>query len=131
MKVSSSLLFLFFIFCLISTINEELIINNPYLSNKSFNPPINNQIIILSNSNITKYQKIYSISSYQTQFSESNVGRGINDSIEGSSSLSDQPNFIILKHYDKLYYNSFALSPDFFAFIDDSNNKYFYFRKLY
>ena len=38
----------------------------------------------------------------------------------------------VVHHYDKLYYNSYALSPDFFLFKDNSNIEYLFLKnKLY
>ena len=44
--------------------------------------------------------------------------------VEGCNNLRYQFNCSVVHHYNKLYYESYALSQDFFSFIDNSNNKY-------
>ena len=128
MEVILRLLLLFFNIYLISPSNDELILNNPNLSNKTYNPA-NYKIIILSNSTITKYQTIQSISSIQEM---GVIFEGVTKlsqypelgDIVANRSQSIQSSFMILKHYDKLYHNSYALSSNLFTFIDHLNTKY-------
>ena len=92
-------LFLFILLFLISPYNLELTINNPYKSNKIYNL-IDYKIIILSENII--------ISS-----------RDPTGSVSQSTS-----SYTVLQHYNKLYHNLYALSPNFFGFIDNSNTTY-------
>ena len=128
MEVILRLLLLFFNIYLISPSNDELILNNPNLSNKTYNPA-NYKIIILSNSTITNYQTIQSISSIQEM---GDIPEGVTKfsqylelgDIVANISQSIQSSFMILKHYDKLYHNSYALSSNLFTFYDHLKNKY-------
>ena len=132
MEVILRLLLLFFNIYLISPSNDELILNNPNLSNKTYNPA-NYKIIILSNSTITNYQTIQSISSIQETEETGDILKGATkfsqypelvDIVANKSNKSQsiQSSFMILKHYDKLYHNSYALSSNLFTFIDHLNN---------
>ena len=111
MNLFSCLFLLFFNLFSIFSLNEQLIIDNPIQSNKTYNP-IYYKIIILSETIVVDYPKISSFSSNSVLLS--------NTGIE-----SQQYTFTVFQHYEKLYYNSFVLFPDFFAFNDNSNNKYF------
>ena len=133
MKEILIFLLLFLNLYLISSLNKSIIFTNPYLSNKTYNP-INSKIIILSKIIIiSELQLIQSISPNRVLNGKINLDGGANpigsvsviEDRNTSVSLFIQNRFMILKHYDKYYYNSYALSPDFFAFIDDSNTKYF------
>ena len=124
MKEILIFLLLFLNLYLISSLNKSIIFTNPYLSNKTYNP-INSKIIILSKIIISELQLIQSISPNRDE--GANPIGSVTGTEKGNTSVSlfYQNRFKILKHYDKYYYNSYALSPDFFAFIDDSNTKYF------
>ena len=111
MEVILRLLLLFFNIYLISPSNDELILNNPNLSNKTYNPA-NYKIIILSNSTITNYQTIQSISSIQETEETGDILKGATkfsqhpelvDIVANKSNKSQsiQSSFMILKHYDK------------------------------
>ena len=135
MKAIPRFIFLIFILNLILPFTRELIVNNPYLTNKTYNP-VNYKIIILS-CNISRqyFTKSTSLLARQPEFI---AGVYTGDQIQNipistaNGDESVQTDFKILKYYDKLYYNSYTLSPDFFAFIGDSNIKYFIFgNKLY
>ena len=135
MKAIPRFIFLIFILNLILPFTRELIVNNPYLTNKAYNP-VNYKIIILS-CNISRQYFTKSTSLLATQ-GQIVAGVYTGDQIQNipistvNGDESVQTDFKILKYYDKLYYNSYTLSPDFFAFIGDSNTKYFIFgNKLY
>ena len=135
MKAIPRFIFLIFILNLILPFTRELIVNNPYLTNKTYNP-VNYKIIILS-CNISRQYFTKSTSLLATQ-GQIVAGVYTGDQIQNipistvNGDESAQTDFKILKYYDKLYYNSYTLSPDFFAFIGDSNIKYFIFgNKLY
>ena len=100
MKVISKLLFLFVILYSLPYSDEESIINNPILSNKT-SYFINYKIIVLS--------------------------RTISDLQIDKSNTISKPFNKILQHYDKLFYNSYVLSQDFFALKDNLNIKYLLF----
>ena len=135
MKAIPRFIFLIFILNLILPFTRELIVNNPYLTNKTYNP-VNYKIIILS-CNISRqyFTKSTSLLARQREFI---TGVYTGDQIQNipistvNGDESVQTDFKILKYYDKLYHNPHTLSPDFFAFIGDSNTKYFIFgNKLY
>ena len=98
MKVISKLLFLFVILYSLPYSDEESIINNPILSNKT-SYFINYKIIVLSRT-ISDLQ-IDNFNTFARHFNK------------------------ILQHYDKLFYNSYVLSQDFFALKDNLNITYF------
>ena len=109
MKLIPGLLLLFLNFFTIISLNES-ISNNPYKSNKQSNP-INYKIIILSESIIAEYPKISSTSERLSLSSNIEIGQ--------------KTTFTVLHHYEQLNNNSFILFPDFFAYFENSNTKYF------
>ena len=141
MKKIFIFLFFFVNIYLIPSSNNVSIFYNPTIS-KSYSNPINYKIIILSDSisiNLLNQQNDImqigpgsSSNSEQSQFSVAVWAQPNNNSstsedvscVEGCNNLRYQFNCSVVHHYNKLYYESYALSQDFFSFIDNSNNKY-------
>ena len=133
----TNILFLFVNLYLILPLKGESIFNNPYKSNKEFNP-INYKIILSisaenenenknknNQTSVTKVDKMTTIDKGSLSVSAHNIP--INKTIPILENLARDEISInkVLQHYDRLIYNSFALSPNFFAFIGDSKTIYF------
>ena len=124
----ANILFLFVNLYLILPLKGELTFSNPYKSNKTSNP-INYKIILSGRVEFL----------HETDLIPLVQGTNLQSVLPQSQSwtqsyaeLSTPISYNILEHYDKLIHESYVLSPNFFAFEDNSNFIYLILgKKLY